>query len=38
MYYKLQKPFFVSPEMYDEVDPIVEELNALRDTGLEANV
>jgi len=24
--------------MYDEVDPIMEELNALRDTGLEANV
>jgi len=31
----LQKPFFVSPEMYGEPDPILEELNALRDTGIE---
>lgn len=38
IYYKLQKQFFISNEMYDEVDPIMEELNALRDTGLEANV
>ncbi len=38
IYYKLQKPFFVSPEMYGEPDPILEELNALRDTGIEQNV
>lgn len=38
MYYKLQKPFFISPEMYGEQDPILEELNALRDTGLQANI